>query len=474
MSRICAEKQLFLFFHLFRSSKDCQVADWKARHKKLCKKSSRPVQPKGAAMQAARSMKNPALRSQDDFLLSNPHIDYRIVLPSGSQDVGVVFPHPMGKHMFSMWRSLAPEPPYVNRMYDMLIESQPNRKGIIRKQLMAEYGVDPISDEAKKTTDETVPTGQQIVDSLGPGMIFYPENPLKPGEIPSGGSVRGTVGHEQMFSMTLGIYEGRLQKSWSELAGNGRPRCWPWFEELTPIILALLDAGIAQKMNKTYREESSTLGDNEQMLKLQLATLKSRLNAGGESFLFIPLEPYYLNTPHAIVKGIVDAMLGNQGALAERIKEGYTNVQFWTHKKGPWVGSRPPDSDLLGPHSFRGGLRLQCGMTPTLAVMLIYMLVKASRVTSASEVFVFPHALVFASANGKGEMDDIVKKVSSVIPTVSRVSIVLWRTAGRDCTLDNKAIKYVGKAQFIEMVRKMGCSWYPLFSDDANSSLFRR
>lgn len=157
-------------------SKDCQVADWRARHKKVCKKAARATVASESAIQAARSVASPALRNQDDFLQSNPNIDYRIVLPTGSQDVGVVFAHPMGKLMFRMWRQSAPKPPFVHRMYGMLVENHPDKKQLIRRQLMDEYGVDPISDEAKQESEQ-MPTGQQMVDSFSPDMM-YPENPL--------------------------------------------------------------------------------------------------------------------------------------------------------------------------------------------------------------------------------------------------------------------------------------------------------
>ena len=34
-------------------------------------------------------------------------------------------------------------------MYEMLVENHPTRGNLIRKQLKAEYGVDPVSDQAK-------------------------------------------------------------------------------------------------------------------------------------------------------------------------------------------------------------------------------------------------------------------------------------------------------------------------------------
>ena len=228
----------------------------------------------------------------------------------------------MGKTMFKMWRSKAPEPPFVNQIYGMLTENHPDRKDLIRKQLKDEYGVDPIRDATKRMS-EPVPTGQQMVDSLLPDMIFYPENPLRPGEAPSGATVRGVIGHETMFVVTQHILEGRVQKSWTQGFDSGQPR----FGDHTIMLLALLDAGIAQNLNESHRAESSTLGDNEKMIKSQLSDLERRVKGGEESFLFIPLESFYYNIPHAIVKSMLNIMFKNQATLIGKIMEGYTGTR---------------------------------------------------------------------------------------------------------------------------------------------------
>jgi hypothetical protein len=67
----------------------------------------------------------------------------------------VKIPHPMGKMLFYTSRQKAPEsPPAVHRMYEFLIGSHPDLKGVIRKQLRAEYGVDPLSAEARRTAHD--------------------------------------------------------------------------------------------------------------------------------------------------------------------------------------------------------------------------------------------------------------------------------------------------------------------------------
>ena len=113
---------------------------------------------------------------------------------------------------------------------------------------------------------------QQITDSLSPAMIFYPENPVRTGENQSRASARGTVGHEVMFMVMLNILEGCIQNNWTQAAELGRPL----FGDHTPMLLALMDAGIAQNMNETHRAKSSTLCESEMRLNPQISDLKRR------------------------------------------------------------------------------------------------------------------------------------------------------------------------------------------------------
>ena len=52
-------------------------------------------------------------------------------------------------------------------MYEWISLSLPNQKEIIRKQLLAEYGVDPESDEARNGTIHEVAQGYLVKASLG-------------------------------------------------------------------------------------------------------------------------------------------------------------------------------------------------------------------------------------------------------------------------------------------------------------------
>ena len=428
-------------------------------------------------MEAARSAPSPALRIQDQFLQSNPQIDYRLVLPSGSQDVGVMFSHPMGKCNFKIWRSMAPEPPYVHRMYELLAESQPSRTKLIRKQLRAEYGVDPLSDEAKRTNADTMPTGQQMVDSLSPDMIFYPEKALQQGEVPSGASVRGTVGHTTMFEVHLRIYEERIQTMLIERAQSGRPVL---FGQQVPTLLALLDGGIAQGFNEAHRAESTTLVASEKLLKSQLTRLEYRVQGNDESFLFIPMEALYCNCSHKVIKSLLSFMLMGQADLIEKIMQAYTDARFWTHKKGPHPpdGSRPPASDLVGPCEFNASLRLQCAMSSAIAMTLIATLLKVGTSSCNSDAFIFPHALIFSSLDkdsGEGfTIDALLKRFESFEPILLKSWVETWCTSGNSGAAtkrDGIVVKHVGSDQFIDRVRTEGCSWYPLFSDKPDSTL---
>lgn len=129
---------------------------WRAAHKSVCEDATLPRQASANAVQLARSIASPALRNHNEFLSENPDIDYRIILPTGNKDCGVVFPHPMGKLMFKMLREKAPEPPYVHRMYGMLVDSRPQYKTIIRNQLKDEYGIDLLSEEAKQFESKAI------------------------------------------------------------------------------------------------------------------------------------------------------------------------------------------------------------------------------------------------------------------------------------------------------------------------------
>lgn len=131
-------------------SKECQRAHW-AEHKQSCRSISSVNKSKvKAAETAARLSKSPALIEQDRLLAENPQVNYVIVMPSGKMDVGFALPHPMGKFMFSMYRKKAPTmPAAVYQMYKWLVDTHPKLKANIRKQLTAEYGIDPLSDVAK-------------------------------------------------------------------------------------------------------------------------------------------------------------------------------------------------------------------------------------------------------------------------------------------------------------------------------------
>ena len=132
-------------------SRECQVASWKI-HKKNCKTKPKIINTKKveAATDVARQAPNPVLVQQEYLLEQRPNCSYVIVMPSGKQDTGVQIDHPMGKLRFRYYRMIAPSTPgAVFRIYDSLVRFYPKLESIIRNQLMAEYGIDPLSDTAK-------------------------------------------------------------------------------------------------------------------------------------------------------------------------------------------------------------------------------------------------------------------------------------------------------------------------------------
>jgi hypothetical protein len=102
-------------------------------------------------MEEARFKKSPSLVLQDTRLNQTPQVDYVLVLDRGDKDVGVCFSDLMGKLMFRILRQKAGEGSLyaVYRMYYFL-ESQVSsqQKNLLRRQLEAEYGIDPLSPRA--------------------------------------------------------------------------------------------------------------------------------------------------------------------------------------------------------------------------------------------------------------------------------------------------------------------------------------
>lgn len=149
-TKCCSRCQLINY-----CSRECQMVDWKTGgHKQVCatkKKKSAVVDDRKvkAAAVIAREQASPALLYQEQQLAQNPGIDYVIILPSANKDVGVQLINPMGKLSFQGMREKAVGSPMaVHSMYNLLVGNYPELKEVIRKQLQAEYGVDPISAHA--------------------------------------------------------------------------------------------------------------------------------------------------------------------------------------------------------------------------------------------------------------------------------------------------------------------------------------
>jgi len=111
-------------------SKECQLAAWKAGHKRQCRKykgdkDNHSAATQAAMLDAARAKGRPAFRDQEARLAANPSIDYVVILPTGNQDHGAQFTDPMGKLVFRIMRQKAlTSPYYVSLLYDQLFSSQ--------------------------------------------------------------------------------------------------------------------------------------------------------------------------------------------------------------------------------------------------------------------------------------------------------------------------------------------------------------
>lgn len=202
------------------------------------------------------------------------------------------------KLTFKMWRASAKtDATAVARIYEYLAENYPQLKKIIRKQLIAEYGVDPFSSDAQ-SKENAMPTPNEIEgDFTSPDMIFYPEEPLKSGENPEGCSVRGSVGHNVMYAIPLSVYEGRVLEFFEQYRSQGL------FAGHTDIFMAFMEAGIAQNTNDEARDDP-LVARSEMRLRNSVFEVERRVNCG-ETFFFVPLEPLYCNAPHNMIRPLL-------------------------------------------------------------------------------------------------------------------------------------------------------------------------
>mmetsp|Transcript_57237 Transcript_57237/g.66097 ORF Transcript_57237/g.66097 Transcript_57237/m.66097 type:complete len:514 (+) Transcript_57237:332-1873(+) len=134
-------------------SKGCQVKHW-AIHKKVCKPKNIKTKKVDAAIETARQARKPALIELERILQQQPDMDYSIVFPGSTQTQPFSIADPKRKKMFRSLRQIAPTTSYaVHLMHKMLVNQilpyHLQNSSIIRTQLIAEYGVDPLSDTAK-------------------------------------------------------------------------------------------------------------------------------------------------------------------------------------------------------------------------------------------------------------------------------------------------------------------------------------
>lgn len=155
--------------------RECQVSDWR-RHKKVCRKSASATTSEQTAKKKVdraankeRKKKSPALAWQDTQLRSNPQVDYILVLDQGKDDLGLAITDPVGRMAFRVTRENAGEGDYfsVFLMYEFLQEiTQPHERVLLRRQLEREYGVDPLSPQAKNAPRGNI-SKEELATALG-------------------------------------------------------------------------------------------------------------------------------------------------------------------------------------------------------------------------------------------------------------------------------------------------------------------
>ena len=165
-------------------SRRCQKVHWtEGGHKQTCLKKAAPARSKEGktaggdradtltqttkpAVDAAREQPRPALVRQDKLLAENPSVDYVIVTGAkAANDFGHAFQDPMGAVFFRVLRSKAAQGCTYSacKMFDQLKASlAPKNQKLVRRQIEAEYGVDPLSADARAAP----PTGSISMDQV--------------------------------------------------------------------------------------------------------------------------------------------------------------------------------------------------------------------------------------------------------------------------------------------------------------------
>lgn len=111
-----------------------------------------------------------------------------------------------------------------------------------------------------------------------------------------------------------------------------------------------------------------------------------------------------------------------------------------------------------------------------------------------TDVFILPHGLVFASKDPDHKFEEIINKISNITPMIYHNSEEFWCTAGKHTSVKpmvfglpwdgdvsenepvaimqgEQSIRHVGNEQFMKEIEGKGCSWYPVFSSNPDSTL---
>ncbi len=155
-------------------SKECQILDWRQRHKRCCagrKASSSSTEELDDAISMAvadvRKKASPAFKRQQNLLDERPDSDYFIFFDGRGIQRSVVFEEGLGQGLFHFFMAFASEcPGCVYRMYQVLSSVDEDSKDVIRRQLRDEYGVDPLSPEAIQGYVPKVSEHQEILQQI--------------------------------------------------------------------------------------------------------------------------------------------------------------------------------------------------------------------------------------------------------------------------------------------------------------------
>lgn len=298
--------------------------------------------------------------------------------------------------------------------------------------------------ECSKKAQEAASLESRLVDATSPDMIIYPRNPF---------DGYGMAGHNTIFFTVNQMICYKRMREILEKHGS------EYLGERASTLLKIYHVNPAHKEDEGRQERNDSIN-------AQLEALESRIECKNPSgtFLFVPLRPYFQSVSHDLTEGLLSKHWIPPNAR-NVIMKGLKGATLRLHKEGPPSAERssPPEKDLEEPIAFVRGLRLQCAMTPILAMMHVTTM---TELISAQNIFVFPHGLVIHSQDD-GEVQGVIVKVLTLNPQGWESPWDNWKTCGGSATpmMNGKPIESTDSASFMKCVRFQACNLYPFFSE---------